>query len=142
MMRRRGFSLVEVIVAMVILAIAIPPLVFQMAAGVQQQATVLIQQNLTQLAADRLWQVYEDHADPTRGYSYVVDAAYPDEEEPLELTGYSRQTTILEVSATDYTTAEPDSGIKRFRVVVRGPRDLSLVLEGLIADVGGARGSS
>ena len=120
MRRRRALSLVEVVIAMVILAIAVPPLMFQMAAGVQQQETVLIQQNLTQLASERMWQIYADHADPTRGYAYIVDASYPPESAPLTLAGYTRQTTILEVSATDYVTAEPDSGLKRFRVIVTG----------------------
>lgn len=142
MRHRRGLSLVEVVIAIVILGLAVPPLMFQMAAGVQQQEAVLIQQNLTQLASERMWEVYADHADPTRGYDYIEDDAYPDETDPWGLAGYTRQTTIREVSSSDYVTPQPGSGIKRFLVVVSGPENRSLTVEAFVADLPGATGPS
>jgi prepilin-type N-terminal cleavage/methylation domain-containing protein len=139
---RRGLSLVEVVIAIVILGLAVPPLMFQMAAGVQQQEAVLIQQNLTQLASERMWEVYADHADPTRGYDYIDDDAYADETDPWGLAGYARQTTIREVSSSDYVTPQPGSGIKRFLVLVTGPESRSLTVEAFVADVPGATGPS
>lgn len=142
MRRRRSLSLIEVVLAIVILGLAVPPLMFAMAAGIQQQAATLVQQDLSQLASERLWEIFADHADPTRGYTYIVNAAYPDEPTPRGLTGYARQTTIKEVSPADYVTEQADSGIKRFRIVVTGPRSASLVIESFVTDIPGAVGAS
>lgn len=142
MMNRRALSLVEVVIAIVILGLAVPPLMFQMAAGIQQQESALVQQDLTQLASERMWEVFADHANPTRGYDYIEDSAYPDETAPRGLTGYARQTTIKEVSPMDYATPLTGSGVKRFRVLVSGPQGRSLVIESFVTDVPGAAGSS
>jgi prepilin-type N-terminal cleavage/methylation domain-containing protein len=142
MMKRRALSLIEVVIAIVILGLAVPPLMFQMAAGIQQQQAALVQQELTQLASERMWEVFADHANPTRGYDYIEGSAYPDETAPWGLTGYTRQTTVKEVSPTDYATPQAGSGIKRFRVLVSGPRGRSLVIESFVTDVPGAAGAS
>jgi len=142
MTNRRALSLIEVVIAIVILGLAVPPLMFQMAAGLQQQQAALVQQELTQLASERMWEVFADHANPTRGYDYIEDSAYPDETTPRGLTGYTRQTTIKEVSPMDYATPQAGSGIKRFRVLVSGPQGGSLVIESFVTDVPGAAGSS
>lgn len=142
-----GLSLVEVVVALVILALAVPPLMFQLGAGVQQQRAALIQQNLTQLAAERMWQIFADHADPTRGYDYIQTSAYPPEDGPWGLSGYRRVTTVREVSPVDFRTPQPGSGIKRFQIVVSGPGGRgsggpadgwSLRIESVVVDVPGA----
>ena len=142
MRRRRALTLVEVVVTIVILGLAVPPLMYQMAGGVRQQETVLVQQNLTQLASERMWEIYADHADPKRGYGYIEDKAYPAETDPRGLTGYARETTVREVSSADYVTLQPGSGIKRFRIVVSGPGNRSLEVEAIVAYVPGAAGSS
>jgi type II secretory pathway pseudopilin PulG len=140
MSRRRGLSLVEVVMTIIILGLAVPPLLFQLAAGVQQQEATLIQQNLVELSSERMWEVFADHADPTRGYAYIADAAYPLENAPRTLTGYTRRTTVLEVDPNDYISTQPGSGIKRFLIVVTGPKSHSLRIESFVADVGGAAG--
>lgn len=141
MRTRRSLSLIEVVVAIVILGLAVPPLMLSMAAGVQQQEESLIQQELTQLASERMWEIFTDHADPTRGYVYVTNAAYPDEDAPRGLTGYARQIRIREVSTADYSTPEAGSGLKRFRVIVTGPREMTLTIESFVADIPGAPAS-
>jgi len=140
MTMRRGLTLIEVVVAIVILGLAVPPLMFQLTAGVQQQEAALIQQDLIQLASEQMWKVFADHAVTTRGYAYIVDKAYPTESAPRGLKGFTRETTIREVSPKDYVTSDPGSGIKRFRILVTGPRNHSLVVEAFVADVGGALG--
>jgi type II secretory pathway pseudopilin PulG len=142
MSTRRALSLIEVVLAMVILALAVPPLLLQIAAGVQQQEVALIQRNLAQLASEKMWQVFTDHADPTRGYSAIVVAAYPPETAPAGLTGYTRTTEVREVSPVDYITPTAGSGIKRFRVQVSGPRGQSLTVESFVTNIPGALGSS
>lgn len=138
MIRRRGLALIEVVLVMVILGLAVPPLLIQVSVGAKQQSTALIQQNLVQLASERLWEISVDHANPTRGYSAITPAAYPDENAPRGLAGYSRRTDVREVSPGDYVTPQPGSGIKRFRIRVTGPGNLSLVVESIVTDIPGA----
>jgi type II secretory pathway pseudopilin PulG len=130
-----------VVLAIVILGLIVPPLVLQLGAGAQQQGAVLVQQNLTQLARERMAEIFTDHANPTRGYAYIQNSAYPTEDAPGGRSGYTRQTTIREVSPTDYVTAQPGSGIKRFRIVVTGPSGQSVAVESFVTQLAGAVGS-
>ena len=138
MKRRRALSLVEVILTMVILALAVPPLIVQIGAAVRQQEAMLVQQDLTRLAADRMWEIFADHADPTRGYAFIAGAAYPNEIDPGGLTGFARTTEVREVNPIDYVTITPGSGLKRFRITTSGPGGRTLTVESFVADVPGA----
>ena len=136
--RRRGLSLIEVVLTIVILGLAVPPLTSQLASAVKQQETFLVQQNLNRLASERMWEVFADHTNPTRGFAYIVDTAYPAETDPDSLSGYTRATTILEVDPADYVTPQPGSGVKRFRIVVTGPADQTLAVESFVTSIPGA----
>ncbi len=140
MKSRRALSLVEVVLTIVILGLAIPPLLFQITASVQLQEAALVQQNLTALASERMWEIVADHANPTRGYTYVQDSAYPAETDPGGLTGYSRTTTVREVDPADYITPQTDSGIKRFKIMVTGIGSRTLVIESFVAELPGTGG--
>ncbi len=134
---RRGLSLIEVVVTIVILGLAIPPLLIQIGGAVRQQEMAYVQQNLTHLASERLWEVFAAHADPTRGYDAIIGKAYPDEKAPDGLTGYERRTELREVSSKDFITAEPGSGIKRLRIITSGPNGQALTIESFVTDVPG-----
>ena len=137
--RRRGLSLFEVVVAMVIMGLAIPPLFIQIAADVRQQRGSLIQTKLTRLVSQRMWEIFADHADPDRGYDYVIDSAYPDESNVDGLTDYTRLTVVLEVSAADFITPEAGSGIKRFKITVTAPDGRLTRIESFVAEIPGAQ---
>ena len=137
MTQRRSLSLIEVVLAIVILGLAVPPLLLSISAGVQQQQSALVEQNLVQLASERLWGVHTDHADPTHGYAAITAAAYPNETAPRGLAGYTRRTEIREVSPTNYATSQPGSGIKRFRVTVTGPHHHALTVESFVTKLPG-----
>jgi prepilin-type N-terminal cleavage/methylation domain-containing protein len=137
MTARRGLSLIEVVLAIVILGLAVPPLLISITAGAQQQQSTMIEQNLVQLASERMWGIATAHADPTHGYAAINTAAYPDETAPRALTGYTRRTEIREVSPADYITTQAGSGIKRFRVTVTGPGNHTLTVESFVTDVPG-----
>ncbi len=141
MMNKRGLSLIEVVIAIIVLGLAVPPLLFQITAGVQQQEAALVQQTMTQLASERMREVFTDHANPTRGYSYIVAAAYPDETAPRGLDGYTRGVEIREVSPDDFVTPQPGSGVKRFRVTVNGPGEQTLTVESFVTNVPGTAGA-
>ncbi|MEW6252976.1 MAG: prepilin-type N-terminal cleavage/methylation domain-containing protein, partial [Planctomycetota bacterium] len=135
---RRGLSLIEVVLAIVLLGLAVPTLLVQIGAGARQQAASAIQQNLIQLASERLGEIYADHANPTCGYGYIVASAYPAESAPGGRAGYGRQTEVREVSPADHTTPTPGSGIKRVRITVTGPDSGPLTLEGIVTSIPGA----
>jgi hypothetical protein len=94
-----------------------------------------VQQNLQRLAAERMWEVYADHANAKRGYSYVDAKAYPSETEPGGLKGYKRTTTVREVSAGDYISPKKGSGIKRCLVTVTGPDGREMRVEFFVTDI-------
>ena len=56
MRRERAISLFEVVVAMVIMALAVPALFMQIAGDAQQQRGFLVQRNLVRLASQRMWE--------------------------------------------------------------------------------------
>ncbi len=137
-MRRRALSLVEVVFAIVILALAVPPLLVQVGVGAQQQQAALIQTNLVQIANERLNDVLADHANPLRGYTYLVDASYPVDNAPRGLAGYTLRTELREVSGADYISPLAGSGLKRCRITVSGPQNQALVVESFVSDTPGA----
>lgn len=133
--KRPGGTLVEVVIAMVVLALVVPPLMVQFSASAAAQKSTLIEHNLLQLADERLGMVLADHANPTRGYDYVTGSNYPDETDPLGFTGYTRTTTVREVSAPDFVAASPGSGLKRVRILVTGPDSRALAIDSFVADI-------
>ncbi|MGD8451487.1 MAG: type II secretion system protein [Phycisphaerae bacterium] len=137
MKRRRAMSLIEVVLAIVILGLAVPPLMIQLGTAAHAQGAAMINMNLVQLAGERVNEVHADRASPKRGYAHVIAANYPDEKDAGGLAGYQRVTTVREVSAADYLTVQPGSGIKRVRVDVTGPDGSTLRVETFVADLPG-----
>lgn len=135
MNRRRALSLIEVVLAIVILGLAVPPLMMQLGTASRAQGVAMIHMNLVQLAAQRVNEVHADRANPTRGYTYVTAANYTDEKDVGGLSGYQRVTTVREVSPTDHLTPQPGSGVKRVRVDVTGPDGSTLRVETFVADL-------
>ena len=133
---RTALSLVEVVVAMVVLGLAIPPLVIQIGASARARVVTTSEQNAAQLASDRLGEIFADQVNPTRGYAYVQTSAYPVETAPCGFTGYTRTTEVREVSATDFVSPLANSGIKRIRVTVAAPDNTSIKLESFVCDLG------
>ncbi len=135
---RRGLSLVEVVVAIVVLGLAVPPVIVQISVAARAQAVAVVEQNLNQLATERIGEVFADQVNKSRGFNYIQTAAYPTESAPRSMTGYTRQTEVREVSSTDFVTPAPGSGIKRFRVIVTGPDGERITVESFVVDLLGA----
>jgi len=130
---RRGLSLIEVVIAIVLLALAAGPLAIQLAESLQARQQALTQQVLTQLAAGRMHEVYADAATPTRGYAWITATHYPSESDPHGMRGFRRTTTIREVDPADFLTPRPGSGLKRVQVRVTGPGGQQLVVDFFVA---------
>ena len=132
---RRAMSLIEVVLAIVILGLAVPPLMIQLGAAVRSQTTSVLQLNMVQLASERLNEVLADYADQSRGYAYIITGNYPGEADPAGFKGYKRVTTVREVDPADYVSAQPGSGIKRLRIDVTGPDGNTLQLESFVVEL-------
>ncbi|MGE0481419.1 MAG: prepilin-type N-terminal cleavage/methylation domain-containing protein [Phycisphaerae bacterium] len=138
MSRRRGLSLIEVVLALVILALALPPFALQVRAGAEAYVAARTQQILAALASERVTEVFADHALATRGHGYVTSAAYPRETDAGGRTGYVRDTTVVEVDPADFATPRAGTGVKRFRVWVRAPDGREMVVQSFVVNATGA----
>lgn len=99
-----GFTLIETIIAIVILTIAAPPLLMALSATHSERAVTARSIEASWLAADQLERVIRDRHSPTRGYGYLVEANYPDLSALPEAPAFSRAVTITE-TAPDLTSA-------------------------------------
>ena len=68
------------------------------------------------LAHEKLEQIIVDQW--RDGYAELDDSNYPDENFGDEFSVFTRTTSIVEVSETDFTTLESNSGYKRVEVAV------------------------
>ncbi len=137
MRRRSGLSLIEVVIAIVLLALAAGPLAIQLAESLRSRQEALAQHVLTQLARERMHEIYADAATPTRGYAWITAGHYPREPAPHSMRGFVRTTTIREVDPSDFLTPKPGSGLKRVQVRVRGPGGQQLVVDFFVASGSG-----
>lgn len=114
-LHKRGFTLIETIIAIVILAIAIPPMVWAVSRSHEQRVTPVQASTARWLAAEKLEQIIADRHAPTRGYAYVADSSYPNEPSIAGFPGFSRSVAVNE-TGPDLATA--GTGYKRVTVTV------------------------
>ncbi|HRP62248.1 MAG TPA: type II secretion system protein [Phycisphaerales bacterium] len=113
---RRGFTLIETIAAIVILAVAIPPMVWAVTEAHAQRVGPVKVSTARWLAAEKLEEVIADRHSPSRGYSYLVSGNYSNEATVSGFTGFSRSVNIVE-TGPDLTS--PGTGYKRVTVTVQ-----------------------
>jgi prepilin-type N-terminal cleavage/methylation domain-containing protein len=102
--RRRSFTLIESIAAVVILSIAVPAMLWSLHEAHAQRATPVMTSTARWLAMEKLEDVIADRHSSTRGYDYLVLGNYPAELPVSGFTGYLRMVTFNETEA-DLTTA-------------------------------------
>jgi prepilin-type N-terminal cleavage/methylation domain-containing protein len=98
--RTRGFTLIEAIVAIVILSVGVPGLVMALADSHRKRVDPVMATRARMLASERLEQVIADRLSATRGYSYVTGANYPSESSITGFPGFSRTTTVTETGVS------------------------------------------
>jgi hypothetical protein len=112
---RRGFTLAELVGAVVVLSLAIPPVLLAVSnAQVRRVAPILVER-ARWLAVEKLEDVIADRHSGTRGYSYLIASNYPAEASVTGYTSYGRSVAFSETGA-DLVTA--GTGYMRVTVTV------------------------
>lgn len=123
--RRTGFTLIETVAAIVILALAVPPMLWAVRESSTQRINPMLASRARWLATEKLEDVIADrHSTNARGWGYVSDLTqwatrYPDENTGT-ITGspqFSRTVSFLETQA-DLTTPDTDGGYLTITVAV------------------------
>jgi prepilin-type N-terminal cleavage/methylation domain-containing protein len=93
---RRGFTLIEAIIAVVVMAIAIPPMFWAFRDSNVRRVDPINVSRARWLAEEKLEDILADARSTTRGYTYVIDANYPAEAPVAGFTGFYRSVAITQ----------------------------------------------
>ena len=113
--RRRGFTQVETIAALVILTVAIPPMLFAIRQAQYHRVNPIMSSKARWLVTEKLEDIIADRHSTTRGYGYVIASNYPAENPVGGYTGFTRSVAINETAA-DLVSA--GTGYKRVTINV------------------------
>lgn len=111
----RGTTLIETIAAVVVLAIAIPPMLWSIGEAHRQRIDPVLASRARWLATEKIEDIIADRHSATRGYDHLAPANYPDEDPVSGLEGYRRSVTFNE-TGSDLTT--PGAGYMTVTVVL------------------------
>lgn len=115
---QRGFTLIEAIAALVILAVALPAMMFALGDAQRKRTDPVMLSRARWLAAERLEDVIADRHSATRGYSWVTSGNYPAESSVSGFAGMSRSVSITETGAS---LSGSGTGYKTVTVTVTYP---------------------
>lgn len=118
---RRGFSLIEAIIAIVILSVAIPPMFWAVRDAADRRAEPVMLARARWLAAEKIEDLIADRHCPGRGYGHLVSANYPAEASVPGFAGFARQVEIAERSV-NLTSAGTGYKVATVRVTYPGAR--------------------
>ncbi len=114
--RTHGFTLIETIAAVVILALAIPPMLWAVREAHIQRVNPMLASKARWLATEKLEDIIADRHSTTRGWAYLIAANYPAEPTITGYPGFSRTVTLTETLA-DLST--PGDGYMTIEVQVQ-----------------------
>lgn len=108
--RSRGFTLIEMILAIVVISVAFPPMLWAIQGAQATRVAPVLFSRARWLASEKLEDVIADRHAATRGYSYVLTGNYPAEAPVSGFTGFTRSVAVVEtgpkfvVGGTGYKT--------------------------------------
>ena len=119
---RPGFTLIETIAAITILAVAIPPMLWAVREAQVQRVNPMLASKARWLATEKLEDVIADrHSTGARGWGYMVPASPYATENKGDIAGYeqfSRTVTISAETLADLVTASAGGGYITVTVTV------------------------
>jgi type II secretory pathway pseudopilin PulG len=107
--RRSGFTLVETIAAIIMLAVAVPSMLWTIREAHAQRVNPLMVTTARFLAAEKIEDVIADRHSTTRGWAYMIPGNYTAESPVSGFTPFDRTVTLNEYQA-DLATADTDGG--------------------------------
>jgi prepilin-type N-terminal cleavage/methylation domain-containing protein len=138
-MKERGFTFIEVILAIVLLAIAIPGILSAVSFMEQGQVNAVGTTTAANLAQEKMEEIMGDRINPARGFPYIVAGNYPAENPVAGFANYNRSVTIT--CFTDNTlavTAVCPTDYKQIQMTVQavgvGPSVPDAVLVSLVTN--------
>ncbi len=100
---RAGFTLIETIAAIIILAVAVPPMLWAVTESQRMRMNPLMASKARWLAVERIEDVIADrHSKTAKGYNWVVNTNDYVVENPGDITGYpgfKREVGLTETGA-------------------------------------------
>ena len=102
--RQRGFTLIEAIAAIVIVAVALPPMMWSIREAHAERANPVLASRARWLAVSKLEDVIADRNSTTRGYAYLLAGNYSAEPTIVGYPGFSRSITLNE-TLSDLSTS-------------------------------------
>jgi prepilin-type N-terminal cleavage/methylation domain-containing protein len=101
---RRGFTLIEGVAAIVILATAVPPMLWAIRQATGHRVNAVLASRARWLTVEKLEDVVADRHSTTRGYAYLTAANYAAEASVTGFPQFSRSVAFAEKGA-DLATA-------------------------------------
>jgi type II secretory pathway pseudopilin PulG len=120
-MYSKGFTLIEVILMIVILAIAIPGLISAVSFMTARQVNTIGTTTAADLAQEKMEEIMGDRMNPAVGfgYGYIINGNYLPETPMVAPYGnYNRTVNIICVTAADLNTSVACTDFKRIQVTV------------------------
>lgn len=96
---RRGFSLIEAVVVLVVLAVAVPASMIAIRDASVRRSGAALAARARCLAVEKIEDVIADRHSTTRGWSYLVNSNYPAESAISGFAGFSRSVSVAETGA-------------------------------------------
>ena len=115
--RRRATTIIEIVMAMVILAVAMPPLMNAFVEASHQSIHPSKATIAAFLATERMEQIIARRYRNSEGYAAVSTANFPNESSVSGFVGFSRSVSITPVDAL-FSPVGTDEGYKLVRVTV------------------------
>jgi len=132
--RRKGLTIIEVVMALVILAVALPTLVTAFADASRQSIQPVQGSVASFLAIERMEEIIARRYRGTDGYTGVTTANFPAESPVSGFTGFDRSVSVTLTDAS-LNTVMGDEGYKLVRVTVSfNAGNDEVVLERVFAD--------
>ncbi|HTN44356.1 MAG TPA: prepilin-type N-terminal cleavage/methylation domain-containing protein [Nitrospiria bacterium] len=120
MINSKGLTLIEVILTIVILAVAIPGVFSAVDFMTARQVNTIGTTTAADLAQERMEQIEGDRMNPARGFGYVTAGNYPAENPVAGFPNYNRSVTITcFTNSTLTTTALCPTHYKKVEVTVQ-----------------------